>query len=73
MSSRSAALKNPNTDLKNLWQNIKNVIDLQQIMAISYGWVVRWPGDEDPLVSQTVGGVEAEQDVAGQLFIQHRK
>lgn len=69
MSSSSAALKNQNTDLKNLWQNIKTFILLQQIIVISYGRVVRWPGDEDPLVSQTVGGVEAEQDVAGQLFI----
>ncbi len=52
---------------------ISFLVSLDDDPGVSYRRVVRWPGDEDPLVSQAVGGVQAEQDITGQLFIQRRK
>lgn len=38
-----------------------------------YRWLVRWPGEEDPLVSLRVFGVQAVEDVAGFLRCEQRK
>lgn len=38
-----------------------------------YRWLVRWPGEEDPLVTLRVFGVQAVEDVAGFLRCEQRK
>lgn len=39
----------------------------------TYRWVVRRPGDEDPLVSLSILGVQTVEDVAGFLRCEQRK
>lgn len=39
----------------------------------TYWWLVRWPGDEDPLISLCILGVQTVEDVARLLRCEQRK
>lgn len=39
----------------------------------THWWLVRWPGNEDPLISLSILGIQAEEDVAGFLRCEQGK
>lgn len=51
----------------------RNNINQATTIVGSYRWLVGWPGEEDPLISLRVFGVQAVEDVAGFLRCEQRQ